>query len=55
MNDPKEAIKFFRVQLSRAKINLKGAHDRGDERAVNNIQRKIDIYRYTIEQLQKLQ
>lgn len=51
MNDPKEAIKFFRVQFNRCKINLKGAMDRRDERAAANIQHKMDIYAYTIERL----
>ena len=55
MIDPKEAIKFFRVQLNRCKINLKGAKDRRDERAASNIQRKMDIYEYTIEQLYKVE
>lgn len=51
MIDPKEAIKFFRVQLNRCKINLLAANQRKDERAVQNIQRKIEIYEYTIEVL----
>lgn len=51
MIDPKEVIRFYRTQLNRCKINLHGAKDRQDERAVNNIQRKMDIYEYTIEQL----
>lgn len=51
MIDPKEAIKFFRVQLNRCKINLQGARDRRDERAASNIQHKMEIYEYTIEQL----
>lgn len=51
MIDPKEAIKFYRVQLNRCKINLQGAKDRRDERAASNIQHKMDIYEYTIEVL----
>lgn len=51
MIDPKEAIKFYRVQLNRCKINLQGAKDRRDERAASNIQHKMDIYKYTIERL----
>lgn len=51
MIDPKEAIKFYRIQLNRCKINLKGARDRRDERAASNIQHKMDIYEYTIERL----
>ena len=54
MIDPKEAIKFYRVQLNRCKINLKGAKDRRDERAASNIQHKIDIYEYTIDALGRL-
>jgi len=53
MNDPQEAIKFFRVQLNRSKINLKGAQDRGDQRAEANILHKMSIYQYTLEILQK--
>lgn len=55
MIDPKEAIKFYRVQLNRCKINLQGAKDRRDERAISNIQRKMDIYEYTIKQLYKVE
>ena len=54
MNDPKEAIKFYRVQLNRCKINLIAAKQRNDERAVQNIQRKIEIYDYTIKELCKI-
>lgn len=53
MIDPKEVIRFFKVQLSRCKINLKDAKDRRDERAASNIQRKMDIYEYTIKELTK--
>ncbi len=53
MIDPKEVIRFFRVQLNRCKINLKDAKDRRDERAASNIQRKMDIYEYTIKELTK--
>ena len=55
MIDPKEAIKFFRVQLNRCKINLHGARDRRDDRAASNIQHKMDIYEYTIERLSNAQ
>lgn len=51
MIDPKEAIRYYRIQLNRCKINLHSAKDRRDDRAANNIQRKMDIYEYTIEQL----
>lgn len=50
----KEAIRFFRVQLNRSKINLKGAQERRDSRAEANILRKIGIYEYTIEALHRL-
>lgn len=53
MIDPKEVIKFYRVQLNRCKINLQGARDRRDERAASNIQHKMKIYEYTIEVLHK--
>ena len=55
MIDPKEAIKFYRVQLNRCKINLKGARDRRDERAASNIQHKMEIYEYTIAMLHLLE
>lgn len=48
MVDPKEAMRFFELQLNRCKINLQGANDRRDERAASNIQRKIRIYEYVI-------
>lgn len=54
MIDSKEAIKFFKVQLGRCKINLQGANDRRDQRAIENIQRKMEIYQYTINALQVL-
>ena len=49
MIDPKKAIKFYKTQLKRCKINLDGAKDRRDYKAVDNIQRKINMYEYTIE------
>lgn len=54
MIDTKEAIKFFKIQLNRCKINLQGARDRRDQRAAANIQRKIEIYQFTISALQVL-
>lgn len=51
MIDTKEAIKFFKIQLNRCKINLQGAKDRRDQRAAANIQHKMDIYMFVIEQL----
>lgn len=55
MIDPKEAIKFYRVQLNRCKINLRGAQDRQDERAASNIRHKMEIYEYTIAKLHLLE
>lgn len=52
MNDPKEVIKFFRIQLNRCKINLQGARDRHDDRAIDNIKHKMEIYEYVIQVLQ---
>ena len=49
MIEPKEAIKFYRTQLKRCRVNLEGAKDRRDYKAVANIQRKINMYEYTIE------
>lgn len=49
MSDPKDAIRFYKTQLKRCKINLDGAKDRRDYKAVDNIQRKINMYEYTIE------
>lgn len=49
MSDPKEAIKFYKAQLKRCKINLDSAKNRRDYKAVTNIQRKINMYEYTIE------
>lgn len=53
MIDAKYVIKFFRVQLNRSKINLKGAQDRGDTKAEANILRKMEIYEYTLGVLHK--
>ncbi len=52
--DPKEAIKFYKTQLNRCKINLQGAQDRGDQRAVENIRHKMAIYEFTIERIQDM-
>ena len=52
MIDSKEAIKFFKVQLGRCKINLQGATERRDQRAIINIQRKMEIYQFVIDVLQ---
>ena len=43
------AIDFYNNLLNRAEINLKDAQKRHDIRATQNIERKILIYRYTID------
>ena len=53
MIEAKDAIKFFKIQLNRSKINLKGAQDRGDVKAEANILRKMEIYEFMIEILHK--
>ncbi len=53
MSDPKEAIKFYKTQLNRCRINLFAARQRNDTKAVENIERKIGIYEYTVEVLKK--
>lgn len=51
MVDSHEAIRYLRTQLNRCRINLHAAKDRRDERAVNNIQHKIEVYEYVIKEL----
>lgn len=46
-----DAIHFYQGLLKRATVNLKNAKDRNDTRAVSNIERKIDIYNYTLGKL----
>lgn len=48
-----EAIRYYKAVLARAFSNLKNAEDRGDVRAVANIERKIEIYEYTIKLIQE--
>ena len=43
-----DAIKFFKTQVKRSKINLQAAVERGDTKAVANINRKIGIFEYVI-------
>lgn len=43
-----DAIKFFKTQIKRSKINLQAAMERGDTKAVANITRKIGIFEYVI-------
>lgn len=49
MIEPKEAIKFYKTQLNRCRINLFAAKQRNDTKAVENIERKIRIFEYTLE------
>ena len=44
----KDAIRFFKTQIKRSKINLQGAQDRGDSKATANILRKIGIFEYVL-------
>lgn len=41
-----EAEAFCRVQIKRCSINLANAKDRGDKRAVINLERKLAVYNY---------
>lgn len=41
-----EAEAFCRIQIKRCNMNLANAKDRGDKRAVLNLERKIAVYRY---------
>lgn len=50
---PSDVVRFNKTQLGRAKTNLVNAQERGDRRAVSNIQRKIAIYQYTIDMAQR--
>ena len=51
MSDPKEAIKYYKTQLNRCRINLFAAKQRNDVKAAENIERKIRIYEYTVQVL----
>lgn len=50
---PSDVVQFNKTQLRRAKTNLVNAQQRGDKRAVTNIQRKMSIYQYTIDMAQR--
>lgn len=50
---PSDIVRFNKTQLGRAKTNLLNAQKRGDRRAVANIQRKMSIYQYTIDMVQR--
>lgn len=47
----KNAIKFYKTQLNRCRINLFAAKQRNDTKAAENIERKMQIYEYTVEVL----
>ena len=48
----RDVIRFNRVQLRRAQLNLTNAQRRKDTSAVANIQKKIALYQYTISMAQ---
>lgn len=41
-----EAMIFCRIRIKRCNINLASAKDRGDKRAVINLERKLAVYEY---------
>ena len=43
---PKEAEAFCRIHIKRCNMNLANAKDRGDKRAVINLERKLAVYEY---------
>ena len=43
---PEEAAAFCQTQIKRCKINLANAKDRGDDKAVLHLERKLTIYEY---------
>lgn len=48
-----DLTRFYKAQLRRTKRNLTAARQRGDLRAVTNINRKILIYKETINRVNK--
>lgn len=42
----KEAEAFCRIQIKRCNVNLANAKDRGDKRAVINLERKLAVYQF---------
>lgn len=46
---PDDIVRFNKSQIERAKTNLNNAKSRGDKKAAENIQRKIAIYKETIQ------
>lgn len=49
-----DCIRHFQVLERRAQINLENAIKRGDTKAIANINRKIEIYQFTIGLLEKI-
>lgn len=43
---PEEAEAFCRIHIKRCNMNLANAKDRGDKRAVINLERKLAVYEY---------
>lgn len=41
-----EALTFCRLQIKRCNVNLANAKDRGDKRAIINLERKLAVYEY---------
>jgi len=41
-----EAFAFCELQLKRCNVNLANARDRGDNRAVANLERKVAVYQF---------
>ena len=46
---PDDVLRFNKAQIHRANCNLFNAEKRGDKIAVENIKRKIALYRYTLQ------
>lgn len=41
-----EALAFCRLQIKRCNVNLANAKDRGDKRAIINLERKLAVYQF---------
>ena len=46
---PEEAAAFCQTQIKRCKINLANAKDRGDDKAVLHLERKLVVYEYLMQ------
>lgn len=49
----KEAEVFCRIHIKRCNVNLANAKDRGDKRAIIHLRRKLAVYEYLFELVQK--